>query len=127
MNKAYLIGNLATDPEIRTTQQGHNVCTFRIAVQRRVKNADGTHDSDFIPVVAWRQLADLCHKYLHKGSKAAIVGAMQTRSYDAQDGSKRYITEVIADEVEFLDPREKTEKPAQKGQFTEIDESEIPF
>ena len=99
MNKAIIIGNLTRDPESRVTQSGISVCTFTVAVTRRFKR----DETDFIPIVVWRGLADNCVKYLHKGSKAAISGEIQTRSYDAQDGTKRYVTEIVADDVQFLD------------------------
>ncbi len=103
MNRAMLIGRLTRDPELRATASGIAVCTFTIAVDRRFANRDSqTREADFIPVVVWRAQAENCAKYLHKGSQAAISGSIQTRSYDAPDGSKRYITEVVADEVQFL-------------------------
>ena len=102
MNKVILIGNLVADPELRKTQSDISVCTFRIGVQRRYSNQQGVRESDFFNIVAWRQTADLCARFLTKGRKCAVVGQLQNRSYDAQDGTKRYITEVVADEVEFL-------------------------
>ena len=105
MNKVILVGNLTKDPELSTTNSGINYCRFTVAVQRRFNNAQGEKEADFIPVVVWRAQAENCHKYLKKGSKAGVVGTIQTRSYDAQDGSKRYVTEVLADEVEFLSSR----------------------
>lgn len=102
MNKVILIGNLTRDPETRTTPAGVSVCTFSIAVNRRYANANGVREADFINIVTWRQLADTCSRFLQKGRKVGIVGSIQTRTYDAQDGSKRYVTEVVADEVEFL-------------------------
>ena len=104
MNKVYLIGNLTRDPETRTTQSGLTVCSFTLAVNRRAKRQDGTQETDFIGVTAWRQLGENCAKYLAKGKKAAVSGSIQTRTYEAQDGSKRRAFEVIADEVEFLSP-----------------------
>lgn len=103
MNKAILIGNLTRDPDSRSTSSGISVCTFTIAINRRYTSQSGEKQADFIPIVCWRGLADNCSKYLHKGSKVAVVGMIQTRSYEAQDGSKRYVTEVVADEVQFLD------------------------
>ena len=105
MNKVILIGNLANDPEGRTTQSGISQSTFRIAVQRRFANAQGVREADFFTVIAWRQTADFCNRYLTKGRKVAVEGSIQNRSYDAQDGSKRYVTEIIADDVEFLDSK----------------------
>ena len=103
MNRVILIGNLANDPEVTTLSSGVTKCSFRLAVQRRFANPQtGQREADFISIVAWRQTGELCAKYLSKGRKCAICGMMQTRSYDAQDGSKRYVTEVVADEVQFL-------------------------
>lgn len=104
MNKVVLIGNLTRDPDVRNTQSGVSVCTFTLAVQSRYKET-----ADFINVVAWRGLAETCGRYLKKGSKACVCGALQSRSYEAKDGSKRTVVEVIADEVEFLSFAEKKE------------------
>ena len=108
MNKVILIGNLTKDPELSTTNSGINYCRFTLAVPKRfVQNGD--RDAEFINIVVWRVQADNCHKYLKKGSKACVVGSLQTRSYDAQDGSKRYVTEVVAEEVEFLSTKSNGE------------------
>ena len=102
MNKAILIGRLTRDPELRTTTNtGVSVCTFTLAVDRR-RSKDQERQADFIPVVVWREQGENCAKYLRKGSQAGVSGTIQTRSYDAQDGTKRYVTEVVADEVQFL-------------------------
>jgi single-strand DNA-binding protein len=102
INKAILIGNLTRDPELRTSQNGNAVCTFTLAVNRRFTDANGNRQADFINVVAFKKLAEICSQYLAKGRKCGVVGSIQTRTYDAQDGTKRYVTEIIADEVEFL-------------------------
>ena len=104
MNKVILIGNLTKDPELSTTNSGINYCRFTLAVPKRFVS-NGDREAEFINIVVWRTQADNCHKYLKKGSKAGVVGSLQTRSYDAQDGTKRYVTEVVADEVEFLSSR----------------------
>ena len=106
MNKAILIGNLANDPESRTMQSGISQCTFRLAVSRRFANAQGVRETDFFTIVCWRQTADFCARYLSKGRKVAVEGSIQNRSYDAQDGTKRYVTEIIAENVEFASSRE---------------------
>ena len=105
MNKVFLIGNLTREPEFNTTASGIQVCRFSIAISRRFRNAEGENDVDFFNVVAWRGLAENCGKYLHKGSKVAVSGALQNRSFEAEDGSKRYYTDVVADDVEFLTPK----------------------
>src|SRR5574344_492465 len=102
MNKTILIGNLTKDAEISNTTSGVAVSKFTIAVKRDYKNADGEYETDFINCVAWRKLDENVSKYLTKGKKIAVIGSIQTRSYDAQDGSKRYVTEVIAEEIELL-------------------------
>ena len=139
MNKVILIGNLASDPEGRTTQSGIAQCSFRIAVQRRFKGANGERETDFLPVVCWRQTAEFAQRYLAKGRKVAVEGSIQTRSYDAQDGSKRYVTEIIADSLEAVGGREDGAQGAQSTQnaqqaaqgdqngFTEVDDDELPF
>ena len=133
MNKVILIGNLANDPESRTTQSGIAQCSFRLAVQRRFKGANGERETDFLPVVCWRQTAEFVQRYLAKGRKVAVEGSIQTRSYDAQDGSKRYVTEIIADSVEAVGGREdgsqNTQKPAQHMQegFTDVNDDDLPF
>lgn len=115
MNVVCITGNLSKDPELRTTASGLSTCSFTVAVNRRVRNADGSRTADFIPVVAWRQLADLCGQYLAKGRKVNVVGSIQTRSYDAQDGSKRYVTEIVADTVDFLSSSDGAHSNAPAG------------
>lgn len=105
MNKAILMGRLTKDPELRTTQNNVSVCSFTIAVDRRFKNQHGERETDFIPVVAWRQTAEFTARYFSKGSRIAVVGSIQPRSWDDQDGQRHYITEVIADEVYFADSK----------------------
>lgn len=111
MNRITIIGHMAKDPELQTTQSGISRCTFTVAVQRRFKNQDGKREADFLPVVAWRQTADFAAKYLTKGRLVAVDGSVQTRSYTGQDGSKRYMTEIIAENVEPLGSPNKAEAP----------------
>lgn len=106
MNSVQLVGNLARDPEYGTTQSGVSYCRFTVACQRRFANQQGVREADFINCVAWRQTADFVNRYFIKGNKIGLIGSIQTRSYDAQDGSKRYVTEVVADNVEFVAPRQ---------------------
>ena len=132
-----LIGRICAAPEAYTTQSGITRSSFRIAVQRPFKNPDGNYDADFLPVIAWRQTAEFCNKYLDKGRMIAVEGSIQTREYKAQDGGKRYVTEIIADRVEALGGREEKDAPKpQKNEqqrmdtsgFTEVeDDSELPF
>ena len=137
MNKVILIGNVANDPESRTTASGIAQCSFRLAVQRRFANASGVREADFLPVVCWRQTAEFAAKYLLKGRKVAVEGSIQTRSYDAQDGTKRHVTEIMVDNLEILDRSEtKPTAPADTvkkaeavfGQnMVEVDDDELPF
>lgn len=105
MNQVALVGNLTKDPETRTTNNGNKVCNFTVACRRRVKNASGEYESDFINCVAWKKTAEIVAQYFAKGSKIALTGSLQTRTYDAQDGSKRHVTEVLVDGVEFVQPK----------------------
>lgn len=129
MNKCVFIGNLTRDPELATTQSGLSVCRFTIAVSRKVK-VDGHPSADFIPVVTWRALADNYSKYLHKGNKCAVVGALQIRSYEDDTGTTRTIAEVMAEEVEFLvtsKNENEQSKDADKSQLNEVSNDDIPF
>lgn len=108
MNKLTIIGNLARDPELRTVRDGISVCDFTVAVNRRgsrQNTANGQSDADFFRVTAWRQLGELCAKYLAKGRKVCVVGPVSARTYTANDGTTRVSLEVTADEVEFLSSR----------------------
>lgn len=105
MNKVIIIGRLTKEPEIRTTQSQIPVASFTLAVDRRFKTSDGEKQADFIPVIAWRKLAELSGQYLKKGSKVSIVGNIQTRNYEDKDGKKVYATEVVAEELYFLDTK----------------------
>lgn len=136
MNKCILIGNLTRDPELTETTSGIAVCKFSIAVNRNYTNANGEREADFINIVTWRGLAENCGKYLAKGRKVAVCGSIQTRSYDDKDGNRRYATDVVADEVEFITPLDKesaeSKKPAQApkkkaSDLKPIDDDRLPF
>jgi single-strand DNA-binding protein len=152
MNKAILVGNLTRDPESKQIPSGISCATFTIACNRRFVNQQGVREADFINCVAWRQTADFVLRYLRKGSKVAVDGTIQTRSYDAQDGSKRYATEVVVDHIEFASARGDAQPrddaasfvppPAPSGEpegfaggapqgasrgFTEVEDDELPF
>ena len=105
MNKVFLIGRLTRDPELRYTSSNLPVATFTVAVNRNFANQAGEREADFINIVVWRKQAENVKNYLNQGSQVAIDGRLQTRSYDGEDGKKRYVTEVIADNVEFLGSR----------------------
>ena len=137
MNKAFIVGNLTKAPELKTTQSGISVCNFVVAVNRTYKDQNGDRQADFIPVIVWRGLAENCARYLDKGRKVAVVGEIQTRCYDAQDGTKRYVTEVMASDVEFLTPAAQTQSAgvdplAEAAQmkneiFTPVTDEDMPF
>ena len=150
MNKVFLIGNLTRDPEMRTTQSGVSLCSFTIAVnRRRGNNAEaGQPEADFFRITAWRQLGDICGRYLAKGRKVAITGTVSASAYVGQDGQARASLEVQADDVEFLTPKGEAgdagaytpAAPAaprannagygsapQGGGFVQVDEEELPF
>lgn len=114
MNRIILVGNLTRDPELAQTSSGISVCKFSLAVNREYTNANGERDVDFINVVTWRNLADNCAKYIVKGSKVAVCGSLQTSSYEDRNGEKRYRTDVVADNVEFLsNPKKDDAEPPQ--------------
>jgi single-strand DNA-binding protein len=139
MNKVILIGNLTADPELRTTPSGTPVCTFRLAVERRFTSKDGEKQTDFINVVAWRQLGEVCAKYLQKGRQAAVSGSLQIRQYEDKDGVKRTAAEVVAEDVQFLRDGSRSgggerpplpPEPAAHGDFapfTDVDDDSLPF
>ena len=102
MNKVYLIGNLTRDPEVSETGSGVPFCRFSIAVNRTFVNADGNRETDFFNITVWRNQAENCGKFLKKGSKVAVVGSLQNRSYEDKEGVKRTVTDIVASEVEFL-------------------------
>ena len=149
MNKVVLIGRLTKDPEVRYTQSGKAVASFTVAVDRRNKKAaetNGQPTADFIPCIAWDKLAEVIGNNLSKGRRVGVEGRIQVRNYEAQDGSKRYVTEVIVNELEFLDSRSEgagtapatpaaPAAPAAKAQAKapaapaaqDVDFDEIPF
>ena len=136
MNKVILVGNLTRDPELSETPSGIAVCRFSIAVSRDYASADGNRETDFFNITVWRGRAENCGRYLKKGNKVAIVGSLQNRSYDDKDGNKRYVTDVIANEVEFLTPRgasgegdevETVSARRERPQMEVMDDNQLPF
>lgn len=115
-NKVILIGNLTADPELKQTQGGTSVCSFSIAVNRKYTK-DGNNECDFINIVAWRQQAEFVCRYFKKGKPILVCGQLQTRSWTDKDGSKRYATEVIADEVSFVGSTQAEAKESTQGGF----------
>lgn len=141
MNKITIIGNLTRDPELRTTSSGVQVCSFTVAVNRR--RTDGNQpEADFFRVTAWRQLAEICGKYLAKGRKVAVVGSVSVSTYQGNDGQTKASMEVTADDIEFLTPKgEESAFDTMKKQgawpkdlpksdtngYVEVNEEELPF
>ncbi len=113
MNKVFLIGRLVRDPELRYTSSNIPVATFSLAVNRNFTGQNGERETDFINIVVWRKQAENCKNYINQGSQVAIDGRIQTRSYDDQNGQKRYVTEVVADNVQFLDTKASREQREQ--------------
>lgn len=109
MNKAFLIGNLTRDPELAQTNSGKSVCKFSIAVNRNYTQADGEKVTDYFTIVTWNGQAENCARYLKKGKKIAVIGELQQRSFEGNDGVKRTVIEIQAQEVEFLSPMERQE------------------
>lgn len=105
INRVVLVGRLTKNPELRYTSNGVAVTSFTIAVNRPFSNQQGERDADFIPVVVWRRPAENAANFLQKGSLAGVDGRIQTRSYENNEGRRVYITEVIADSVQFLEPK----------------------
>lgn len=134
MNKVFLIGNLTKDPELRQTPNGVSVCSFSLAVQRDYADSNGEKVADFFNITVWREKGENCHKYLKKGKKACVVGTLQNRKYEDGDGAVRYVTEVIASDVEFLSPKEQEEGETVvsstsrvKAQLEEIKDQDFPW
>jgi single-strand DNA-binding protein len=129
LNKVVLIGRLTRDPELRSTTSGVSCTTFTLAVDRNYTNQQGEKEADFIPVVTWRALAENCAKYLAKGRLVAVSGRIQTRNYETDDGKRKYITEVVADQVQFLE-RARDGQTQQQSGFTPVElgeDDELPF
>ena len=134
LNKIFIMGRLTRDPELRRTQNGTAVTSFTLAVDRDFKNADGTKDTDFIDVVAWRNTAEFVSKYFSKGRMAVVEGRLQLRDWTDKDGNKRRNAEVLADNIYFGDSRKDAQdgfaQPAAGGvsvpgpDFLEIDEDD---
>ena len=113
MNKVILCGRLTKDPEIKLTSNQTKFCQFTIAVDRRFKDANGQRQADFINCLAWKQTAEFITKYFKKGNRIGVVGSIQTRSYDDQNGQKHFVTEVIVEEAEFVESNNRAEEQPQ--------------
>ena len=106
MNKVILMGRLVADPECKYTQNGKCVASFTLAVNRNFKGPDGKVEADFVPVILWGKTAEVASNYVHKGQRLLVDGRLQIRSYEAKDGGKRYATEVIGENIEFIEKKE---------------------
>ncbi|MED0659841.1 MULTISPECIES: single-stranded DNA-binding protein [Bacillus] len=115
MNRVVLVGRLTRDPELRYTPNGVAVATFTLAVNRNYTNQQGEREADFINCVVWRRPAENVANYLKKGSLAGVDGRLQTRNYEAQDGRRVYVTEVLAESVQFLEPRSASSNTADRS------------
>jgi single-strand DNA-binding protein len=128
MNRVVLVGRLTKDPELRYTPNGVAVATFTLAVNRSFTNQQGEREADFINCVVWRKPAENVANFLKKGSLAGVDGRVQTRSYDGQDGKRVYVTEVLAESVQFLEPRSSASGDrGGSNQFNEPREQAFPF
>lgn len=135
MNRVCLVGRLTRDPELAYTTSGVAVTKFNLAVDRPF-SSNGEREADFIPVVVWRQAAEACANYLRKGRLTAVEGRIQVRNYENSEGKRVYVTEVIADNVRFLEPKgqqqERMESKKQDpfvddGQPIDINDDDLPF
>ncbi len=140
MNKAILIGRLTADPELTETLSGVSVCRFSLAISRPYVDQRGERITDYLNIVVWREMGESCARYLKKGRQCAVTGSIQTRRYEDRDGQKKYVTEIIAEHVEFLGSKDNsanddygTPPPAPKkrspaiDQLEPIEEDDLPF
>ena len=127
LNKVVLIGRLTKDPELRYTPTGIPVTTFILAVNRSFTDSQGKREADFIPIQVWRGAAENCAKYLKKGRLVAVVGRIQTGSYDSPDGQKKYTWQIVADQVQFLEWSEKQETDTPRFENVDVPDDELPF
>lgn len=134
LNKVFLLGNLTRDPELKHTGTGTSVCNFSIATNRSYKGSDGDFkkETSFFNIVVWGKTGENCAKYLTKGKSVLVEGRLSNRSYEASDGTKKYITEIVADNVQFLSVSGERTETAENNAFTDAgfspdDESSVPF
>jgi single-strand DNA-binding protein len=127
MNVCTFVGRLTSDVELKTTQNGVSVASFNVAVDRAYKQKGQERQTDFIPCVAWRSTAEFISKYFSKGKSIVVIGSLQTRTYNAQDGSKRYVTEVNTLDIEFAESKKDNTQQAGAIQGTAVDDITIPF
>lgn len=129
MNKVILIGRTTQDIELKRMTNGNEVTTFNIAVNRSFKNANGEYDTDFFPCVAFKKLAETISRYVKKGDLVGIEGRLQARNYTDKDNIKRYVTEIIVDNIDFLQSKPKAEPKPKTDPFgiDPLDDDDLPF
>ena len=127
MNKVILIGRLTADPELRYSSSNRAYTRFTLAVNRDYKKENGETEADFISIVAWEQLAETVHKYVKKGHRICVEGRIQTGSYDKEDGTKGYLTDVIMNHIDFLEKKSTDDRPAPEYTEETSNETEDPF
>lgn len=122
-NKVILVGRLTKDPILKTTNSGHAVCNYTLAVNRNYKNSDGQKQTDFLNIVCWRKLAEISSKYLQKGKLILVEGSIQSRNYQAQDGSNRTIVEIQAEQMQMLGSKNNSQQKEENySQDVNLDE-----
>lgn len=127
MNRVCLVGRLTKDPELKYSQNGTAICNFTLAVDRPYKNSQGEKETDFLSCIVFGRIGENCAEYLGKGKRVAIDGRVQTRNYENKDGKKVYVTEIIADNVQFLTPKSKTDEAPADMPMHEVNPDELPF
>jgi len=127
MNKCVIIGRLTKEPEVKNTSNQVTVCTFTVAVDRKFKDSNGQRQADFINCVAWRQTATFISQYFHKGSRIGLTGSIQTRTYEDKNGDKKFVTEVVVDEAEFVESLNTSAQTKPANTNTDLNEDDYEF
>lgn len=127
MNKCVIIGRLTKEPEVKNTSNQVTVCTFTVAVDRKFKDSNGQRQADFINCVAWRQTATFISQYFHKGSRIGLTGSIQTRTYEDKNGDKKFITEVVVDEAEFVESLNSSAQTKPANTNNDLNEDDYEF
>lgn len=127
MNKCIIIGRLTKEPEVKNTSNQVTVCTFTVAVDRKFKDSNGQRQADFINCVAWRQTATFISQYFHKGSRIGLTGSIQTRTYEDKNGDKKFITEVVVDEAEFVESLNTSAQTKPANANNDLNEDDYEF
>ena len=127
MNKWCGIGRLTKEPDVKNTSNQVTVCTFTVAVDRKFKDSNGQRQADFINCVAWRQTATFISQYFHKGSRIGLTGSIQTRTYEDKNGDKKFITEVVVDEAEFVESLNTSAQTKPENTNTDLNEDDYEF